>query len=38
MAIEEPKYAVSLQEGAHEVRDYSLISLGATTNCAGTAA
>jgi hypothetical protein len=26
MAIEEPKYAVSLHEGAYEVRDYSLIS------------
>ena len=31
MAIEEPKYAVSLHEGAYEVRDYSLISPGATT-------
>ena len=34
MAIEEPKYAVSLHEGAYEVRDYSLISPGATTICA----
>ena len=31
---EEPKYAVSLHEGAYEVRDYSLISQGATTICA----
>jgi hypothetical protein len=38
MAIEEPKYAVSLHEGAYEVRDYSLISQGATTICASTAA
>lgn len=34
MAIEEPKYAVSLHEGACEFRDYSLISPGATTICA----